>query len=229
MISVNKVWKTYGTGETAVHALRGIELNVMKGDFVALLGPSGCGKSSLLHLLGAMDVPSKGDITFNDQSLGKLNQRQLAEHRLRRIGFVFQTFNLIPSLSAMENVALPMKFAGIGSKEANHKAYQLLEQVQLRNRSTHLPSELSGGQRQRVAIARALGNNPDLILADEPTGNLDSENGEMIMDLLMQLNSEGRTIVMVTHNSEWTDKINKVVRMRDGRLIESQQREVLMR
>jgi putative ABC transport system ATP-binding protein len=229
MISVNKVWKTYGTGETAVHALRGIELNVMKGDFVALLGPSGCGKSSLLHLLGAMDVPSKGDISFNDQSLGKLNQRQLAEHRLRRIGFIFQTFNLIPSLSAMENVALPMKFAGKGSKEANHKAYQLLEQVQLSNRSTHLPSELSGGQRQRVAIARALGNNPDLILADEPTGNLDSENGEMIMDLLMQLNREGRTIVMVTHNPEWTDKISKVVRMRDGRLIESQQRDVLMR
>jgi putative ABC transport system ATP-binding protein len=229
VLNVNNVWKTYGSGETAVHALRGIELKVKKGDFIALLGPSGSGKSSLIHLIGAMDAPTKGEIIFKDESLGNLNQKQLADLRLKNIGFIFQTFNLIPSLNSVENVALSMKLAGMNSKVAKEKAHLLLKQVNLSDRSKHLPSQLSGGQRQRVAIARALANDPNLILADEPTGNLDSESGEMIVDLLSKLHQDGRTIVMVTHNSELAKKVSRIVQMRDGQLREPNEFETLMR
>lgn len=224
LICVNNVWKTYGSGETATHALRGIELSVAQGDFIAVLGPSGSGKSSLLHLIGAMDSPTQGEVMIKGESLRNLNQKQLTALRLRNIGFIFQTFNLIPSLNSIENVALPMILSGKNRRDAREKAEYLLEKVNLLDRARNLPSELSGGQRQRVAIARALSNDPDLILADEPTGNLDSENGEMIIDLLVELHLAGRTIVMVTHNPELTKKVSRVVEMRDGQLTE---REIL--
>ncbi|WP_199613604.1 ABC transporter ATP-binding protein [Paenibacillus alkalitolerans] len=219
LIKATNVWRTYGLGETAVHALRGIVLTVSQGEFIALLGHSGSGKSSLLHLLGAMDVPTRGEVIFKGEDIGKMNQRQLADLRLRCIGFIFQTFNLIPSLNALENVEIPMKLAGMKRKAAKEKAEYLLEQVHLADRSKHLPSQLSGGQRQRVAIARALANDPDLILADEPTGNLDSENGDLIVDLLLKLHQGGRTIVMVTHNPELTRDVSRIVYMRDGQLL----------
>ncbi|WP_408010050.1 ABC transporter ATP-binding protein [Pseudalkalibacillus sp. A8] len=218
IINVKNLWKTYGHGDTAVHAVRGIDLNVKEGEFIALMGPSGSGKSSLLHLIGAMDSPTDGEIIFKGKNYSKLNPKQKTDLRLRRIGFIFQTFNLIPSLSAIENVALPMKLAGISRKEANEKAKQLLGKVNLLDRLEHMPSKLSGGQRQRVAIARALANHPDLILADEPTGNLDSENGKIIIDLLEKLHSDGHTILIVTHDPELSERVSRVVYIRDGQL-----------
>lgn len=218
IVSAKNLWKTYGNEDTAVHAVRGIDITVKEGEFIALFGPSGSGKSSLLHLIGAMDSPTSGDIIFKGEKLSKLNQSKLAELRLKCIGFIFQTFNLIPSLSAIENVALPMQFMGLNRIEANENAKHLLGKVNLPDRLEHLPSKLSGGQRQRVAIARALANNPDLILADEPTGNLDSENGKIIIDLLEKLHDDGHTIVMVTHNPELVERVDRTVYVRDGQL-----------
>ncbi|WP_336885177.1 ABC transporter ATP-binding protein [Caldalkalibacillus salinus] len=218
IINVKNLWKTYGHGDTAVHAVRGIDLNIKEGEFIALMGPSGSGKSSLLHLIGAMDSPTEGEIIFKGEDYSKLNSKQETDLRLRRIGFIFQTFNLISSLSAIENVALPMKLAGISRKEANEKAKQLLGKVNLLDRLEHMPSKLSGGQRQRVSIARALANYPDLILADEPTGNLDSENGKLILDLLEKLHADGHTILMVTHDPELSERASRVVFIRDGQL-----------
>lgn len=222
IIDANNIWKTYNDGDTAVHAVRGIDLTVHEGEFIALLGPSGSGKSSLLHLIGAMDSPTSGEIFFKGENFSKLNQKKLTDLRLRRIGFIFQTFNLIPSLNATENVALPMQLAGISQKEANENARYLLAKVNLLDRLEYLPSKLSGGQRQRVAIARALANNPDIILADEPTGNLDSENGKIIIDLLEELHVEGHTIVIVTHNHELAERVDRAVYIRDGQLNEDQ-------
>ncbi|MCX7923618.1 MAG: ABC transporter ATP-binding protein [Clostridia bacterium] len=222
MIQTKNLWKTYGSGDTQVNALRGVDLTVNKGDFLALVGPSGCGKSTLLHMLGAMDTPSRGEIMLEGRELGKLGEGQLTDVRLERLGFIFQTFNLVPTLNALENVMLPMKFAGISRREAKQKALCLLDMVGLKERTRHLPAQMSGGQRQRVAIARALANDPALILADEPTGNLDSENSEKIMELLQNLNRKGRTIVMVTHNPELAERVNRVVYMKDGQLAELQ-------
>ncbi len=218
IIQVENLWKKYGMKETEVNALQGINLSVNEGEFVALIGPSGCGKSTLLHQLGAMDTPDRGKIILEGQELGKMSGAQLTRVRLHRIGFIFQTFNLVPTLTALENVALPMKLAGMSRRASHEKAGLLLEKVGLKERAKHVPAQLSGGQKQRVAIARALSNDPALILADEPTGNLDSESGETIMQLLEGLNRDGHTILMVTHNPELAERVGKVIRMKDGKL-----------
>ncbi len=219
IINAENIWKTYGSGESQVSALCGVNLKVDIGEFIALVGPSGCGKSTLLHMLGAMDSPCQGKILLEGQELGKLSGGALTNIRLRRIGFIFQTFNLMPTLSALENIMLPMKLAGISKRSAREKALDLLESVGLKDRAKHIPAKMSGGQRQRVAIARALSNDPAIVLADEPTGNLDSISGEAIMELLEGLNKKGNTIIMVTHNDELAKRAGKVVRMKDGHII----------
>ncbi|HYG57184.1 MAG TPA: ABC transporter ATP-binding protein [Symbiobacteriaceae bacterium] len=221
LLEAKQLWKTYGSGEARVHALQGVSLAVAQGDFVALVGPSGSGKSSLLHLIGAMDTPTRGAVTLAGEDLGRLRGSQLTALRLRKVGFVFQTFNLMPTLTALENVALPVQLAGAGTRQARERARELLTQVGLADRAGHLPAQLSGGQKQRVAIARALANDPALILADEPTGALDTANGEAIMALLEELNRHGRTIMMVTHNEDLASRAGRVLRMRDGRLAEA--------
>ena len=220
LIQVNNLSKTYGCNETLVKALNGINLSVDKGEFIALVGPSGCGKSTLLYILGAMDSPDEGEIFLEGNNLQKLRNRQLTNLRLKRIGFIFQTYNLIPTLTTLENVMLPMKLSGIIRRTAREKSIMLLEKMGLKDRLKHVPSQLSGGQKQRVAIARALANNPAIILADEPTGNLDSISGEIIMDLLHSLNNEGNTIIMVTHNPDLANRAGRVVSMKDGQLVQ---------
>ena len=220
LIQVNNLSKTYGCNETLVKALNGINLSVDKGEFIALVGPSGCGKSTLLYILGAMDSPDEGEIFLEGNNLQKLRNRQLTNLRLKRIGFIFQTYNLIPTLTTLENVMLPMKLSGIIRRTAREKSIMLLEKMGLKDRLKHVPSQLSGGQKQRVAIARALANNPAIILADEPTGNLDSINGEIILDFLHSLNNEGNTIIMVTHNPDLANRAGRVVSMKDGQLVQ---------
>jgi len=219
MLNVHDLWKTYAMGEHPVHALRGVTATVHAGEFALLLGPSGSGKSSRLHILGAMDHPSRGGVEFEGREISGLSTREQTRLRLTRIGFVFQTFNLMPTLSALENVALPMRLAGVGRRERLERALGLLGRVGLEDRAAHLPRQLSGGQRQRVAIARALANDPALILADEPTGNLDSEAGAQVMEILKGLHRDGRTIILVTHNAEFTALADRVLRMRDGQLV----------
>ena len=217
VIQVNDLRKRYGSRETLVNALDGVSFSVDKGEFIALVGPSGCGKSTLLHIIGAMDSPDGGDIRLEGSNLQELKKRELSGLRLKKIGFVFQTFNLIPTLSALENVMLPMKLAGVGRKQAGVKATLLLEKMDLKDRLGHVPAQLSGGQKQRVAIARALANDPAIVLADEPTGNLDSSNSEIIMNLFRSLNRDGNTILMVTHNSELAEMAGRVITMKDGK------------
>jgi putative ABC transport system ATP-binding protein len=219
LIKVKNVKKIYGKGESEVRAVNDIDLEVNKGEFVALLGASGSGKSTLLHILGAMDKPTSGDVIFNDKSIVKMNERKLYKFRLRSIGFIFQTFNLIPSLTALENVMLPMRLNKVSRSTAKKRALELLEMVDLKDRANHIPAKLSGGQKQRVAIARALANNPSLILADEPTGNLDSKNSDKIMKILHALNDKGYTILMVTHNLDLAKEVTKVISMKDGKII----------
>lgn len=218
VIEIKELWKSYGKWEAKVDALRGININIKQGEFTSLLGPSGSGKSTLLHILGAMDKPTRGQVFVNGTDIGTLNESKLNNIRLKDIGFIFQTFNLVSTLTALENVMLPMKLNGIKGKKAKEKALELLELVELNNRASHYPKEMSGGQKQRVAIARALANEPSLILADEPTGNLDSENGERVMELLLKLNAKGHTIVMVTHNEELAKRTSRTLFMKDGRL-----------
>jgi len=205
-------------GETIVSAACGINLEIKKGDFVAIVGPSGSGKSTMMNLVGALDMASKGDIFLDNQNIEHLSESDLATIRGKKIGFIFQNFNLIPTLTAMENVMLPMTFQEIDEEEIRNKARELLNSVKLGHRLKHLPGELSGGERQRVAIARALANNPEVILADEPTGNLDSKTGTEIMEMLLNLNKQGKTIIMVTHDNELAKKARKIVRLRDGRI-----------
>lgn len=219
LINIKDLWKTYGSGESQVNALRGINLTISRGEFVALVGPSGCGKSTLLNMLGAMDTPSKGKVELDGQELGQLNEDKLTNIRLKSIGFIFQTFNLLPLMSALDNVMLPMKLNGKGKRVSRKNALELLEQVGLKERIMHFPAKMSGGQRQRVAIARAMANHPTIILADEPTGNLDSENGEIIMNILKDLNKKGHTIIMVTHNSDLAEQAGKIIQMKDGQII----------
>lgn len=219
VIEVKGLWKSYGKGEAKVDALKGINLNIKQGEFTSLLGPSGSGKSTLLHILGAMDKPTGGQVLVNGTDIGTLSDSKLNNIRLKDIGFIFQTFNLVSTLTALENVMLPMKLNGVKSKKAKEKALELLELVELKNRASHYPKEMSGGQKQRVAIARALANEPSLILADEPTGNLDTENGERVMELLLKLNAKGHTIVMVTHNEELAKRTSKTLFMKDGRFV----------
>jgi len=217
IIRLENVEKEYFIGTNVVRALAGASLKVKKGDFIAIVGPSGSGKSTMMNMIGALDVPSKGDIYLDDKNIAIMAESDLAQIRGRKIGFVFQNFNLIPTLTAKENVSLPMIFQGVKKADREDRADDLLRKVGLGDRMDHLPGELSGGQKQRVAIARALANNPELILADEPTGNLDSKTGEDIMKLFKNLNKDGTTVVLITHDINVAKNAGKVLKMKDGR------------
>ena len=218
IIETHDLWKVYRMDGVAVEALRGVNLTVEAGAFIALVGPSGSGKSTLLHLLGAMDTPTRGEVRLNGRSLTGMSDTERTRLRCHEVGFVFQTFNLLPTLSALENVEIALRLAGVSRRERHTRAAELLERVGLGGRMGHLPRQLSGGERQRVAVARALANQPALLLADEPTGNLDSATGQAIVGLFRQLNAEGQTIVLVTHNPEVAAQAGRVLRMRDGRI-----------
>ena len=216
MIEIKNVTKSFQMGDTKVEVLKDISLKIDRGDFVAIMGPSGSGKSTLMNILGCLDTPSKGDYILNGTNVSQMTDNELAEVRNKEIGFVFQTFNLLPRSTSLDNVALPLIYAGAGKKERDERATQALENVGLGNRITHKPNELSGGQRQRVAVARALINNPSIILADEPTGNLDTKTSIEIMGLLEEIHSKGNTIILVTHEEDIAQHAHRIVRMRDG-------------
>jgi putative ABC transport system ATP-binding protein len=220
-LEARDVWKTYHTGkESEIHALQGVSLRLARGDYVALMGPSGSGKTTLLHLLGALDEPTKGEVLYGERSLSGLSGHDLARLRGRHVGFVFQSFNLVPRLSALENVMLPTSF-GTGKPRGERKARAeaLLARVGLAERAKHTPAELSGGQKQRVAIARALVNDPAVLLADEPTGNLDSRTGGEILSLFDELRAEGRTVLVVTHDAGVAQRADRTVHMKDGHVV----------
>ncbi len=218
LISISGIGKNYVVGEETIHALLSVDLNVKKGEFVALMGPSGSGKSTLMNILGCLDSPSSGEYILNGIRVSEMTDNELAEVRNKEIGFVFQTFNLLPRSTALDNVALPLVYAGIGRVERELRANQALDNVGLANRVSHKPNELSGGQRQRVAVARALINNPSIILADEPTGNLDSKTSIEIMALLEEIHRKGNTIILVTHEEDIAMHAHRIVRMRDGKI-----------
>ncbi|MEO6189145.1 MAG: ABC transporter ATP-binding protein [Saprospiraceae bacterium] len=220
IIQLEKIAKRYVMGEELIEAIKEISLSVDKNEYVALMGPSGSGKSTLMNIVGCLDSPSAGTYWLNGEEVSKMDDSSLAEIRNREIGFVFQTFNLLPRMSTLENVALPLVYAGLSKEERIYKAEQVLINVGLKDRMNHKPNELSGGQRQRVAIARALVNNPALILADEPTGNLDSKTSLEIMKILEQIHNSGNTILLVTHESEIATYAKRIVRLKDG-LVES--------
>lgn len=222
MIQVKALHKIFGSGDNQVVALDDIHLQVSENEFVAIMGTSGSGKSTLMNLLGCLDRPSRGDYLLDGQSINQLNDEQLSAIRNRQIGFVFQSFHLLPRLTAAQNVALPLRYTNLAPAEALLQAQALLQRVGLGHRMTHKPAEMSGGQRQRVAIARALINQPKVIFADEPTGNLDSKTSNEIMQLLTELHQQGHTIVMVTHEDEIAAYAQRVIRMRDGRIISDQ-------
>lgn len=216
LITLHDVRRDYAMGGETVHALRGVSLTIDAGDYVAIVGPSGCGKSTLLNLLGAIDRPDAGSIVIGGERVESMSDRHATRFRLRRIGFVFQRFYLMPTLTARENVELPMAEAGVTRAERRDRAMQLLEYVSLAKRATHRPHQLSGGEQQRVAVARALANRPALLLADEPTGELDARTGEEMIALLQRLNADGTTIVVVTHDENLARAARRVVHMRDG-------------
>jgi putative ABC transport system ATP-binding protein len=218
LITTNDLWKTYVMGEEEIHALRGLTINIERGEYVAIMGPSGSGKSTLMNLIGCLDTPSKGSYTLNGKEVAEMNDDDLARIRNEEIGFVFQTFNLLPRATALHNVELPLVYAGVSSKDRQIRAMQALEKVELTQRSSHRPNELSGGQRQRVAIARALVNNPSILLADEPTCNLDSKTGEEIMTVFKRLHEGGNTIVLVTHEADIAAHAHRVIYVRDGQV-----------
>lgn len=220
VIEVKNIAREYKVGTQLVRALKDVSLDIDRGEYVALMGPSGSGKSTLMNTLGCLDTPTAGSYTLNGQEVEKLIDNELAEIRNKEIGFVFQTFNLMPRYTALENVALPLIYAGKTKAERNAKAEWALEQVGLQDRMDHKPNELSGGQRQRVAVARALVNDPSIILADEPTGNLDSKTSYEIMNLFQDIHDRGNTIILVTHEEDIADYAKRVVRLRDG-LVES--------
>jgi putative ABC transport system ATP-binding protein len=216
IICTENLWKTYHMGSEQVHALRGINLRINRGDYVAIMGPSGSGKSTLMNLIGCLDTPSQGRYWLNSNLVSELDDDELARIRNKEIGFVFQTFNLLARATALHNVELPLIYSGTSSEERIARAKAALDAVDLGDRKNHKPNELSGGQRQRVAIARALVNNPSIILADEPTGNLDSQTGNEIMKLLEDLHQRGNTIVLVTHENDIAEHAHRVVHIRDG-------------
>ena len=218
MITTNDLWKTYVMGDEEIHALRGLSINIERGEYVAIMGPSGSGKSTLMNLIGCLDTPTKGSYQLNGKEVASMNDDELARIRNEEIGFVFQTFNLLPRATALHNVELPLVYAGVSSKDRQTRAMQALEKVELTARSTHRPNELSGGQRQRVAIARALVNNPSILLADEPTGNLDSKTGEEIMQVFKRLHEGGNTIILVTHEADIAAHAHRVIYVRDGQV-----------
>lgn len=222
IIEVKDVWKTYNVGNVKIHALRGLNLKIMPGEFVAIKGPSGSGKSTAMNMIGCLDVPSQGQIFLDGKNISELTESDLAQIRGRKIGFIFQKFNLINTLSALENVALPMTFQGISEEVRLKKAAELLDLVELKDRMKNKPLELSGGQQQRVAIARSLINDPEVILADEPTGNLDSKTGGSVMDFLKKLNKEKKkTIVMVTHDDVLAKQACRIEYLHDGKIVQS--------
>ena len=219
LITLQDVYKIYPLEGLEVAAINGISMEINKGDFVALIGPSGSGKSTAMNLVGCLDTATKGNIFLGKHNISNLSESDLAQIRGKQIGFIFQTFNLIPSLHALDNVALPMVFQGVARKARENKAAEILKQVGLANRMYHLPNQLSGGQRQRVAIARALINDPEIILADELTGNLDTKTGGEIMKILQDLHTKGKTIILVTHNPELTKLANKIIKLKDGKVV----------
>ena len=216
LIDLKKIDKDYQVGLEAVHALRGIDLKMKKGEYVAIMGPSGSGKSTLMNILGCLDTASSGEYNLNDTNVSTLNDDQLAEIRNREIGFVFQTFNLLPRATALHNVELPLIYNGTPAVQRKQMAESALDKVGLTDRMHHRPNELSGGQRQRVAIARALVNNPSIILADEPTGNLDTRTGDEIMEIFEAIHDEGNTVITVTHEEYIADHSDRIIRLRDG-------------
>ena len=219
IISATSLQKTYSTGVVQVHALQGVDLHVSRGEIVAIMGPSGCGKTTLLNCLSGLDEIDHGQVVIDGQVLHDLSDNDRSDYRARRMGFVFQLYNLLPVLRAVENVEMPLLVSGVNSAEARRRALDILDQVGLADRAHHLPGELSGGQRQRVTIARALVNNPAIIWGDEPTGDLDSETANEIMDLMLELNrTNNQTFVLVTHSREVGEQAHRIVRMRDGRI-----------
>lgn len=216
IIETHNIAKVYKMGNNIVNALQSVSINIDKGEYVAFMGPSGSGKSTLMNIVGCLDSPTEGTYMLNNQMVSEMTENELAQVRNKEIGFVFQTFNLLPRASALENVALPLIYAGYGKSERNEMAMEALESVSLADRWHHKPNELSGGQRQRVAIARALVNDPSIILADEPTGNLDSKTSSDIMGLFQELHDRGNTIIMVTHEDDIAHYAHRIVRLRDG-------------
>lgn len=221
IISVRDLEKIYRLGKVEVPALRGISLEIDKGEFVSIMGSSGSGKSTLMHLIGCLDHPTRGKIVIDGIDTSKMGKDELADVRNKKIGFVFQTFNLLPRMNAIRNVELPLVYSGIGADKRRERAFQTLKMVNLEDRINHHPSEISGGEQQRVAIARALVNNPAIILADEPTGNLDSKSGAEIMTILKKLNNEGHTIVMVSHDRAIAENAQRIVILKDGQIIDN--------
>src|SRR5271168_5225023 len=220
LIHLDGVTKVFVTDEVETHALSGIQLDIKKGEYVSISGPSGCGKSTLLAILGLLDSPSSGQYTLNSRPVENLKLSERARIRNREIGFIFQAFNLIGDLNVYENVELPLTYRGMGSAERKKKVHEALERVGMSHRVKHFPSQLSGGQQQRVAVARALGGDPSILLADEPTGNLDSQNGEQVMDLLRELHRGGATICMVTHDPRYARYADRSIHLFDGRVVE---------
>jgi putative ABC transport system ATP-binding protein len=218
LIETVDLWKTYTMGSEGIHALRGVSIQIDRGEYVAIMGPSGSGKSTLMNLIGCLDTPSRGSYLLNGKRASEMNDDELARIRNEEIGFVFQTFNLLPRATALHNVELPLVYAGVPARERQQRARQALEKVELGDRQLHRPNELSGGQRQRVAIARALVNDPSILLADEPTGNLDSKTGVEIMALFDRLHAAGNTIVLVTHESDVASHAHRTIQIRDGQV-----------
>lgn len=227
MIRTNDLMKVFRTEEVETTALNNVNLDITEGEFVAIMGPSGCGKSTLLNILGLLDNPSSGAFHFNGYEVSKYNERQRTGLRKANIGFVFQSFNLIDELTVFENVELPLLYMKVSSSERKKRVNEVLERMNIAHRAKHFPQQLSGGQQQRVAIARAVVTKPKLILADEPTGNLDSANGEEVMNLLTQLNEEGTTIIMVTHSPSDADRSHRIIQLFDGHIVTENMRQKL--
>ena len=228
LIETQDLWKTYEMGSEKVHALQGVSIAIERGEYVAIMGPSGSGKSTLMNLIGCLDTPSKGSYLLNNKQVGQMNDDELARIRNEEIGFVFQTFNLLPRATALHNVELPLIYAGVPSKTRAQRATDALTKVELADRMTHRPNQLSGGQRQRVAIARALVNNPSILLADEPTGNLDSKTGVEIMALFERLHQGGNTIILVTHEADVAAHAHRVIQIRDGQVEKDVKKELTL-
>jgi putative ABC transport system ATP-binding protein len=218
MIKMEKIWRVFDIGKVKVEALRGIDLDIKEGEFMAIMGPSGSGKSTLMHIMGCLDTPSKGSYALDGEKIEELDDNQLAEIRNEKVGFVFQSFNLLSYANAYENVELPLIFKGVNASQRHKKVLEVLERVGLSDRMNHKPSELSGGQQQRVAIARAMVNDPRIIMADEPTGNLDSQSGKEIINLFNDLWKQGNTIVMITHDESIAQRCERVIHLKDGKI-----------